>query len=262
MEFRVNMADPSRRAALGTLALAGLATVWPERAPAQGPGRAAPLDAAHRIQVDAPILADDPVAVPLTVSVDHPMEPDHFVRRLEVSLPTDPVPEKGTFHFTPRSGRASVAYQMRSGQGGELRVVAECTRHGRFESRQLVRVAPGGCAVPAGSPTRERGSSPSLRAGARGKPDGVVPVWATLKHTSHTGLAEKKGGLTREREPYFVERLTVVVGDDRVSEFVLTPAVSPDPKLRFFVRAELGQTLRVVFVNNRGERWEASQRLS
>ena len=64
-----------------------------------------------------------------------------------------------------------------------------------------------------------------------------------------------------ERPPYFVERATVFVGDQRASEFVLTPAVSPDPRLRFFVRAEPGTVVRVVFVNNRGERWEANQRL-
>lgn len=229
---------------------------WP--AAAQPPGR--PADAAHRVQVDAPILADDPVGVPITISVEHPMEPDHYIRRLEVALPTDPVPPKGTFLFTPGSGRASVAYQMRSGQGGELVAVAECSRHGRFETRQVVRVAPGGCAVPPGAAVRERGADPSVRAD-RVRGGGVVPVWATLKHSSHTGLVEKKGKFVPERPPFFVERMTVFVGDTQVSEFLLTPAVSPDPKLRFFVRGEPGKTLRVAFVNNRGQRWEASQQL-
>ena len=39
----------------------------------------------------------------------------------------------------------------------------------------------------------------------------------------------------------------------------MTPAVSPDPKLRIFVRAEPGKPVRAIFVNNKGERWEASQ---
>jgi sulfur-oxidizing protein SoxY len=212
--------------------------------------------------VDVPILADDPVAIPLPVSVEHPMEPDHYIRSFEVELATDPVPRKGVFHFTPRSGRASIAYQMRSGQGGELAVVAECSRHGRFQVKQAVRVAPGGCAVPAGTAARERGGSPSVRSDARVRSGEPAPVWATLKHTSHTGLVEKRGTFVREREPYFVERATVFLGEERVSEFLLTAAVSPDPRLRFFVRGEPGQTLRVVFVNNRGERWEASQKMA
>jgi len=252
----------SRRELVQLLLAGGLVAAWPGRGWAQGAPRAAPADAAHRIHVDAPILADDPVAVPLTVSVDHPMEPDHYIARLDVTLASDPVPRKGSFRFTPRSGRASVAYQMRSGQGGELMLEAECTRHGRFETRQVVRVAPGGCAVAPGTVIRERGGSPSLRVDGRAKPGDPVAVWASLKHTSHTGLVEKKGAFVPERPPYFVERATVFLDDDRVSEFVLTSAVSPDPKLRFFVKAAPGAVLRVVFVNNRGERWEADQRLA
>jgi sulfur-oxidizing protein SoxY len=250
----------SRREALLALLLAA-GPVRIREAGAQSGGRPVPADAAHRIVVDVPILADDPVAIPLTVSVEHPMQPDHYIKTLEVELATDPVPGKGVFHFTPGSGRASVAYQMRSGQGGELGVVAECSRHGRFQVKQTVRVAPGGCAVPAGAVTRERGGSPSVRTDARLRAGEPAPVWATLKHTSHTGLVEKRGTFAREREPYFVERATVFVGEERVSEFALTPAVSPDPKLRFFVRAEPGKSLRVVFVNNRGERWEATHKM-
>jgi sulfur-oxidizing protein SoxY len=263
MCFEGNQLRPlSRREALGALVVAAATARWPRDGGAQTGASPAPADAAHRIVVDVPILADDPVAIPLTVSVEHPMQPDHYIKSLEVELATDPVPAKGVFHFTPRSGRASVAYQMRSGQGGELAVVAECSRHGRFQARQAVRVAAGGCAVPAGAAARERGGTPTVRMDARVKPGEPAPVWASLKHTSHTGLVEKRGTFTREREPYFVERATVFVGEQRVSELVLTAAVSPDPKLRFFVRGEPGKTLRVVFVNNRGERWEASQKMA
>jgi sulfur-oxidizing protein SoxY len=250
----------SRRAWLRTWLGAGLALAA-RTAGAQARAGAAQADPAHRAQIDVPILADDPVAIPLMVSVDHPMEPDHFIRSLDVVLATDPVPAKGTFLFTPASGRASVAYQMRSGQGGDLVVVVQCTRHGRFETRQPVRVAPGGCALPPGASTKESGGSPSLRLGAAAKPGAVVPVWTSLKHTSHTGLAERQGKFVPERPPYYVERVTVFVGDDRVSEFRLTPAVSPDPRIRFFVRAASGRAVRVAFVNNRKETWEVSQPL-
>jgi desulfoferrodoxin (superoxide reductase-like protein) len=200
------------------------------------------------------------VTIPLTVSVEHPMEPEHYIRSLEVALPTDPVPAKGVFRFTHRSGRASVSYQIRSGQGGDLRVTAECSRHGRFAATQTLRVAPGGCALPAGGALRERGGSATVRVDERGKPGAAVAVWTTLRHGSHTGLGEKNGQFVQERPPFYVERVEVFVGDGRVSEFLLTPAVSPDPRLRFFVRGDPARPLRVVFHNNRGERWEATQR--
>jgi len=265
MDLSVNDEPLSRREMVRLAVLGAGGAAWRGlgrgTAAAQGAGRPVPPDAPHRVQIDVPILADDPVSVPLTVSVDHPMEPDHYVRSLEVTLDTDPVPRKGTFRFTPLSGRASVAYQMRSGQGGELRVVAECTRHGRFEARQPVRVAAGGCAVPPGSAAREGGGTPSVRLDGRAKAGEAVPLWASLTHSSHTGLSEKQGQFRQERPPFFVERMTVFVGDQKASEFVLTSAASPDPKLRCFVRAGPGQSVRVVFVNNRGQQWEASQRV-
>src|SRR5262245_37849635 len=91
----------SRREALGALVVAVATAGWPRTSGAQAGGSPAPADAAHRIVVDVPILADDPVAIPLTVSVDHPMQPDHYIKSLEVELATDPVPAKGVFHFTP-----------------------------------------------------------------------------------------------------------------------------------------------------------------
>src|SRR5262245_11701350 len=92
----------SRREAVRLVLTGGLVAAWRARGWAEGGARVAPTDAAHRILVDVPILADDPVAVPLTVSVDHPMEPDHYIARLDVTLASDPVTRKGSFRFTPR----------------------------------------------------------------------------------------------------------------------------------------------------------------
>lgn len=108
----------------GFVAGIGLALVAPRSLWAQSS-----LAAAHRPEIEVPILTDEPTSVPLTVVVDHPMEADHYIQRLALALETDPVPGKGTFLFTPASGRASVAYQIRSGQGGELKVTGECVRH-------------------------------------------------------------------------------------------------------------------------------------
>jgi hypothetical protein len=41
----------------------------------------------------------------------------------------------------------------------------------------------------------------------------------------------------------------------------MTSAVSPHPVIRFPIRATRTGTLRVVFVNNEGQRWEVSQPL-
>ena len=90
---------------------------WPSpRRPAWLAPRVA-TDREHRIDLDVPILSEEPAAVPIRVGVDHPMEPDHYIQSIEVSIDHDPVPAKGKFLFTPANGRPWVAYQMRSGTG-------------------------------------------------------------------------------------------------------------------------------------------------
>ncbi len=117
----------TRRAALeiSLFGAAGLA-MRPAAGSAQAPERP------HELKLEVPILAEDPTAVPVRVSVDHPMEPDHFIRSIEVVIESDPVPHKGTYRFTPANGQAWISFPMRSGVGGLLRATAECSKHGRF----------------------------------------------------------------------------------------------------------------------------------
>jgi len=51
------------------------------------------------------------------------------------------------------------------------------------------------------------------------------------------------------------------VDDQPISEFQMTSAVSANPVIRFPLRAARSGTLRVVFVNSEGRRWEVAQPL-
>ncbi len=227
----------------------------PRRVGAQPSG-----DGDHRPVIDAPTLAEDASAVPVQVSVRHPMEPDHFIRSLEMRLDNDPVPYKGTFLFTPASGQALMALTMRSGAGGALKVTAECSRHGRFVATKDIRVADGGCAGPPDM-TRDRLGNPRLRLPESIKAGDVVQVRAKLDHNSYTGLVLKGGSYVREAPEFYVKQVLVLFDDQRISEFQLTSAVSANPLIRFSLRVRHGGTLRVVFVNSEGQRWETAQRV-
>ena len=216
-------------------------------------------DPAHRPQIDLPVLADDPVAVPLQISVDHPMEPDHFIRSLEVSLETDPVAHKGKFIFTPANGRAWVAFQFRSGIGGVVKVVGECSQHGRFTGTREVRVAEGGCTTAPDRTSRERLGNPMIRLPRSIRTGEVVEVRTKLDHSSYTGLTLKDGKFIRELPEFYVKQMLVFIDGERISEFQMTSAVSPSPLIRFPLKVSGGSTLRIVFVNNKGQRWEAAQ---
>jgi hypothetical protein len=69
----------------------------------------------------------------------------------------------------------------------------------------------------------------------------------------------KQGRFVRELPEYFVKQMTVWLDDQRVSEFQMTSAVSPNPLVRFPVRASHPATLRVQFVNSEGQRWDVSE---
>ena len=240
------------------LVSAGLATggfaLGPSRLLAQ-PG----LERDHRPQLDIPALADDPTAVPLHVWVDHPMEPDHFIKSIEVTLETDPLPYKGTFGFGPANGRAAVAFKMRSGVGGVVKAVAECSRHGRFTGTREVRVVEGGCTTPPEAVTRERPRNPQIRLPepiARGQ---IVEVRARVEHHSDTGLRLRGGKFVRDAPEFYLKEILVFLDDQKVSEFRLSPAVSANPLIRFPIRVTRPGTLKVAFVNSEGQRAEASQ---
>lgn len=212
----------------------------------------------HRVQLDLPRLSEDPAAIPVQVWVDHPMEPEHFIRTVTLRVDQDPIPAKGTLRFTPLSGRAWAAFPIRSGTGGALVALAECTRHGRFSASRTFRVSEGGCA---GGPDPHARAAPpaarirlpgSLRAGE------VVEVRVKVEHNTDPGLALREGRYVRVAPEFYITRMTVTLDDQPVFDFEMTPAVSPNPVIRFPLRAIRAGTLRAAFTNNEGRRWEAT----
>lgn len=238
----------------GFLVTAGLTLLLPRQLRAQPT-----LEREHQVQLDLPILSDEPTAVPIQVWVDHPMEPDHFIRSIEVALEVDPVPYKGKFRFTPGNGRAWVAFQMRSGAGGLVKAVAECSMHGRFVGTKALKVVEGGCTTAPEKVGRDRLGNPMLRLPQSFKAGEIIEVRTKVDHNSHTGLAFKGGKIVRESPEFYVKQMLVYLDNQKLSEFEMTSAVSPNPLIRFALRASRSGTLRVVFVNSEGRRWEVSQ---
>lgn len=219
-------------------------------------GRAWAGKSSHLPFLDVPLLAEDGSTVPVGISVDHPMEPDHYVSSLEVVVETDPVPNKGTFHFTPANGRAWVGFQMRSGRGGVVRAIMSCTRHGRFAGTKEFRVAEGGCGTSLEQVRRRRLGNPLVRVPRRVRRGDLIEVRTKIDHNSYTGLVEQDGTFVRERPAFYLTSLRVYMGVRKVSEFALTPAVSPDPLIRFSLRVTDVGPLRVIYENNEGQGWE------
>jgi desulfoferrodoxin (superoxide reductase-like protein) len=219
---------------------------------------AATAPSGHEVILDAPKLAEDPTAVPVRISVDHPMERDHFIQSVEVILEADPVPHKGTYRFSPGNGQARIAFPMRSGTGGVLKAIATCNRHGRFVGTREVRVGGDGCAVESDGP-RARAGNPRIRVMGTPKLGDVVEVAVKLDHETDTGFRLKDAKYVRARPEFFVREMQVFLGRERISEFRLTSALGSNAIVRFPVRLTAAAPLRVVIVNSEGRRWEATE---
>ena len=82
-----------------------------------------------------------------------------------------------------------------------------------------------------------------------------------VDHNSYTGLVLKSGKYVREAPEFYIKQMLVFLDDQQVSEFQMTSAVSANPLIRFPFKASRSGTLRVVFVNSEGQRWETSKPL-
>ena len=191
----------------------------------------------------------------------HPMTPDHFITSVEVVNASDADPAKGRFHFTPANGRVYLAFQARMDPGeSEVAVTAECNRHGRWSTKHAIQVDDGGGCAGGEPAVRRTGGDdvhpPVIRIAElvqegrlrRGK---LVHAQVKLRHPNRR--------LPSELEPLYLETLEAFYGDERAGRFELTAALSEDPFITFGLVVRRPQELRVMLVNNRGERLEAKQ---
>lgn len=135
----------SRRQAMQaglSIALVPLAPISPGPAQAQVPGQLAAAIGAivkgaevtpGRVSVRMPELAENGNSVSLVVSVESPMTPDDYVRTIHIVSEKNPVAKVARFHFTPASGRARVATNMRLALTQTVTALAEMS-DGRFFS--------------------------------------------------------------------------------------------------------------------------------
>ncbi|MGJ5162675.1 SoxY-related AACIE arm protein [Bradyrhizobium sp. HKCCYLS2058] len=66
-----------------------------------------------KVRLDIPPLVENGNTVPMTVSVDHPMTPDNFVKSIHVFNEKNPQPNVASFHLTASAGRAQVTTRIR-----------------------------------------------------------------------------------------------------------------------------------------------------
>lgn len=255
----------SRRGLIG-LAAATAAGLMAEPLTRIAQAQETPTDATHRPMLRVPAGTSNGARVPIAVDVPHPMEPSHRITALEVVNPRDPLPLKGTFHFSAANGRAWVAFPARFDEGAAAVIAtAECGRHGRFSATAPVTIAPGAGGCAGGPPAVVAPDEirapviriPQLVADGWISAGAMIDVQVKIKHPTRTGLALEGGRWVQASTPFHLTQMDVVYGDEPVSRFLLTAALSDNPMITFKLRAVRQAPVRVTLVNTRGERFEA-----
>ena len=240
------------------------------RLSADDPDLLSPFERLHLPVLRLPLVASNGAKVPIVVEMAHPMEADHYITSVQVSNDRDPIRSKGVFHFTPANGQAYLSFQARMDQGiSEVSVTAECSVHGRWASTRSINIPSGGggCADSAPPPRRVRDDDirppairiPQLLKGGRLRPDEIVLVQLLTRHPSRTGLAIRDGRFVQQSEPFYLREIELFYGEERVSRFEGTPALSDDPFISFPLRTRREGLLRALLTDSRGQRFEAVQ---
>jgi sulfur-oxidizing protein SoxY len=264
----------ARRAFLLAGAAAGLAWLGPgRRAPAAAAPPASPAgaDAGGSPVLRLPRLTENGAKVPITVEMNHPMEPGHHVTSLRVVNDRDPVPSKGEFRFTPANGQVYLAFQARLDDGhSTVRVSAECSHGHRWSSAGPTQVASGGGGCAGAAPGPELRSQairppvirlPHLVRGQRLAPGHIIDVQIKLKHPVRTGLELRGIRWVQATEPFYLTQMEVFYRETQVSRFLMTPALADDPLITFRLRPQEEGLLRVAFRNSRGAELDATHPL-
>ena len=89
-----------------------------------GLAKGAPQDA--KVTLKAPEIAENGMAVPLTVSVDSEMSDKSYVKALYIAADGNPNPPVAIYEFTPLAGKAEVALRVKLSQTQNL--IAEIGR--------------------------------------------------------------------------------------------------------------------------------------
>lgn len=234
-------------------------------------GERSGVDAAHLPALRVPARTRNGGHVPVRIGLDHPMDPDHFIESIHLFNPRDPIPSKGSFHFTPRNGEAYLATQVRLDSGtSPLTAVAFCSRHGEWRNTAEVTIpeGKGGCATAA-----EANASGGTAAAApliripelvrRGKlrEGQIAEVQIKLRHPTRTGLAYENGRFVQQRDPYYVETLEISYGGESAGRYEMTPGISDSPFIAFKLKCTEEKALEVVARDNRGAEYRARKEI-
>lgn len=101
---------------------------------------------------------------------------------------------------------------------------------------------------------------PRMRIGKNITQDKIIKVKVRFEHPSFTGLGqvdtETMPAFNRAVPVSFIRNMLVYYGEELISRFSMTSAIADSPLFTFKLKATKQEPVKVVFIDNTGERWE------
>lgn len=187
------------------------------------------------IVLDVPKRAKDAAIVPVSITAKILQTDERFIKTIYLVIDKNPGPLIGKFQFTPRSGRADLAFRVRIDSYTPVRAIAETNGGQLYMSRRFVK-ASGGCSAPAGSDldaAMARLGRIKLKINAGAALDQPIPAQLMISHPNLNGLQMDQ--LTRLYAPaHFVRHVNVSFEGEEILTADIGFGISENPNFRFY----------------------------
>src|SRR5215472_653212 len=192
-------------------------------------------DAANRVTIDAPALAEDAAVVPVVIRIAEALAPE--IRGLYLVIDDNPSPLAAHFLLGPLADAREIATRVRVDDYTYLHAVAE-TADGRLYAAARFIKAAGGCSAPAGKDQTlalERLGKMKVNFAERAKPGEPVTAKLLISHPNNSGMQMDQ--LTRNYIPAdFIQTLDVTYNGQSVFRLESDISISEDPTFNFGFR--------------------------
>jgi hypothetical protein len=108
----------------------------------------------------------------------------------------------------------------------------------------------------------EKIKAPRMKIKRRVKRDEIMKIKVRFDHPSFTGLGmvtEEEGRFNRVTPSTFIRNMLVYYDDELVSRLRTSSALADNPLITFKLKAIKEAPVKVVFIDDQGERWEVSK---
>lgn len=215
------------------------------------------------IVLDVPKRAKDAAIVPVSITARIPQTDERYIETIYLIIDKNPGALAGKFHFTPKSGRADLAFRVRIDAYTPVRAIAETNDGQLYMSRRFVK-ASGGCSAPAGSDLdAAMARLGKIKLKTHGEAQLAEPVAAQLmiSHPNLNGLQMDQ--VTRMYAPaHFVRHIKVSFQGEEVFSAETSFGISENPSFRFFFVPEDEGELTAEITDTKGLQFSQSLEVS